>query len=91
MYIIPITSILGRLGLVPVRETATIPFSMRQETRDFTGASCDSKKGAGDGNRWWYINSWALSGPQSNKMLDDHGKKSKYSKCTKYAKYTLAS
>jgi hypothetical protein len=54
------TSILGRLGLVPVGKTDTIPFSMRQETRDFPGASCVLKKGAGDYNRWWYINSWAL-------------------------------
>jgi hypothetical protein len=60
LYVVPITSILGRLALVPVGETGTIPFSMRQETSDFPGASCDSKKGAGDGNRWWYINSWAL-------------------------------
>jgi hypothetical protein len=60
LYVVPITSILGRLGLVPVGETGTIPFSMRKETKDFPGASCDSKKDAGDGNRWWYINSWAM-------------------------------
>ena len=60
LYVVPITSILSRLGLVPVGETGTIPFSMRKETRDFPGASCDSKKDAGDGNPWWYINSWAM-------------------------------
>jgi hypothetical protein len=57
LYVVPITSILGRLALVPVGNTGTIPFSMRKQTRDFSGASCDSKDGAGDGNRWWYINS----------------------------------
>ena len=57
LYVVPITLILGRLALVPVGDTGTILFSMRKQTRDFSGASCDSKDGAGDGNRWWYINS----------------------------------
>ena len=60
LYVIPVTSILGRLALVPVGDTGTIPFSMRKETCDFPGASCDSKKDACDGNRWWYINSSAM-------------------------------
>jgi hypothetical protein len=60
LYVIPVTSILGRLALVPVGDTGTIPFSMRKETIDFPGASCDSKMDAGDGNRWWYINSTAM-------------------------------
>ncbi len=60
LYIIPVTSILGRLALVPIRETGTIPFSMHKESADFPGAACDSKKDAGDGNRWWNINSWAM-------------------------------
>jgi hypothetical protein len=64
LYVIPVTSILGRLSLVPVGDTGrTIPFSMRKETVtcDFPGASCDSKMDAGDGNRWWYINSAAMN------------------------------
>ncbi len=60
LYVLPITSILGRLALVPVGDTGTIPFTMRKETKDFPGASCDSKKNAGDGNRWWYMNSTAM-------------------------------
>mmetsp|Transcript_21328 Transcript_21328/g.44792 ORF Transcript_21328/g.44792 Transcript_21328/m.44792 type:complete len:97 (+) Transcript_21328:369-659(+) len=60
LYVVLITSILGRLGLVPVGGTGTILFSMRKETSDFPGASCDLKKDAGEGNQWWYINSWAL-------------------------------
>ncbi len=32
LYVIPVTSILGRLGLVPMGETGTIPFSMRKES-----------------------------------------------------------
>ncbi len=65
LYVVPITSILGRLALVPVGHTGSIPFSMLKQTREYPDASCDSKNGAGDGNRWWYINSnamkWAMS------------------------------
>ncbi len=50
LYGIPVTSILGRLALVPIGEMGTIPFSMLKETPDFPGAASDSKKGAGDGD-----------------------------------------
>jgi hypothetical protein len=64
LYVVPITSILGRLALVPspVCDTGTIPFTMHKESKDFDGASCDTKMGAGDrdGSRWWYINSAAM-------------------------------
>ncbi len=45
LYVVPITSILGRLALVPVGDTGTIPFSMRTEKTDYPGAI---PKGAGD-------------------------------------------
>ncbi len=32
MYVIPVTSILGRLPVVPVGEKRTIPFDMRRES-----------------------------------------------------------
>jgi hypothetical protein len=51
LYVVPITSILGRLALFPVGDTGTIPFTMRKESKDFDGASCDTKMGAGDGSR----------------------------------------
>jgi hypothetical protein len=60
LYVIPITSILGRLALVPVGETGTIPFPKRKEARTFPGAACDSKPNGADGNQWWYVNSFAL-------------------------------
>jgi hypothetical protein len=60
MYVIPITSILGRLALVPVGETGPIPYSMRKEASSFPGAACDSKLKGADGNRWWYVNTFAL-------------------------------
>ena len=45
VYVIPISSILGKLPLIPVGDTGTIPFSMRDEVDE---ASCDTKPGEGD-------------------------------------------
>jgi hypothetical protein len=61
LYVIPVSSILGRLPLVPVGATGTIPLAMRREAADFPGAFCDKSANSGDGCRWWYVNSWALS------------------------------
>ncbi len=60
LYVIPITSILGRLVLVPVGDTGTIPYSMRQVASTFPGAACNSKPNGADGNQWWYVNTFAL-------------------------------
>ena len=60
LYVIPITSILGRLALVPVGETGTILYSMRKEAGTFPGAACNSKPNGADRNRWLYVNSFAL-------------------------------
>jgi hypothetical protein len=51
--VVPVSSILGRIPVVPVSETGTIPFDMCKEAEDFLGAPFDSKKGADDGSRWW--------------------------------------
>ncbi len=60
-YVLPVESILGKLPVVPVGETGTIPYCMRQHVEDFVGAAFDTREGAGDGSRWWYINTWALT------------------------------
>jgi hypothetical protein len=60
LYVIPVSSILGPVPLVPVGATGTIPFAMRRESADFPGASCYRSANSGDGCRWWYVNSWAL-------------------------------
>ena len=57
LYVIPIQSILGKLPLVPVGDTGTIPHSM---CNAFSGAPGDRRPGAGDGCRMWFVNSWAL-------------------------------
>jgi hypothetical protein len=53
LYVVLVTSILGRLPVVPVGTTGTVPYCMSKEleARDFHGASCDSKEDAGDGCR----------------------------------------
>ena len=51
LYVIPVSSILGRLPLVPVGATGTIPFAMRRESDDFPGAFCDKSENSGDGCR----------------------------------------
>ena len=61
LYVIPVSSILGRLPLVPLGETGTIPFDMRRESADFPGAACDKSHNSGDGCRWCQVNSWALT------------------------------
>jgi len=33
---------------------------MRGSAEDFMGAAFDSEEGAGDGSRWWYVNTWGL-------------------------------
>ncbi len=57
----PVSCILGRLPLVPVGNTGTIPYEMWREAADIPGASCDKTKDGKDGCRWWYVNSWAHS------------------------------
>ncbi len=60
-YVLPVKSILERLPVVLIGDTETIPYSMRQHAEDFVGAAFDTREGAGDGSRWWCVNTWALS------------------------------
>jgi hypothetical protein len=55
-YVLSVESILGKLPVVPVGETGTIPYCMRQHAEDFVGAAFDTRTGAGDRSRWGYIN-----------------------------------
>jgi hypothetical protein len=52
-FVLPVESILGKLPVVPVGDTGTIPYSMRQHAADFVSAAFDTKEGAGDGSLWW--------------------------------------
>ncbi len=57
LYVISIQSILGILPVVPVGDTGTIPYHLRNT---FSGAPGDRRPGAGDGCKMWFVNSWAL-------------------------------
>ena len=60
-YVLPITSIHGKLPVVPVGDTGTAPLYMRQHEDDFVDVAFDrGSEGAGDGSRWWVINTCAL-------------------------------
>jgi hypothetical protein len=57
LYVIPIQNIIGKLCLVPVGDTGTIPHRLRTA---FPGAPGDRKRGSGDGCQIWFVNSWAM-------------------------------
>ena len=57
LNVVPIESILGKLPVVPVSDTGTIPHRMRNA---FPGAPGNRRQGAGDGCRMWFVNLWAL-------------------------------
>ena len=46
-YVLPVASILGKLSVVPIGDTGTIPFAMRQNARDFVDAAFDTSEGLG--------------------------------------------
>ena len=64
-YVLPqaVETVFGKLPVVPLGDTGTIPFTMRQNARDFVDAAFDTSERSGDGSRWccrwWYINTWA--------------------------------
>ena len=71
VYVIPITSILGRLPLIPAGDHGTIPAAMRHRKKElFEYGECDkSAARPGTGSKLYYINSWAMCWPS------DHAKK----------------
>jgi len=58
LYVIPVEHILGKLPLVPVWDTGTIPHHL---SNLFPGAPGDHRPGAGDGCRIRFVNSWAMA------------------------------
>ena len=70
VYVVPITSILGRLPLVPAGDHGTIPAAMRHRKKElFEYGKCDESARPGTGSKLYYINSWAMCWPT------DHAKK----------------
>ena len=57
LYVIPVEHILGKLPLVPVGDTRTIPHHLHSL---FPSTPGDRRTGAGNGCRMWFVNSWAM-------------------------------
>jgi hypothetical protein len=57
LYVVPVESILGKLPVVPVGDTRTIPHNIRNL---LPGAIGDRREGSGDGCRMWFVNLWAF-------------------------------
>ena len=66
LYVVPISSVLGKLPVVPAGDTGTIPCSYRAGTMNGSRrynpeiAKADTRPGAGDGCPMYFVNSWAL-------------------------------
>ena len=61
LYVLPIENILGKLPVVPVGDTGTIPHSLHNTCKWAYG---DSTLGDGKGCPMWYVNSWAMGWSQ---------------------------
>ena len=69
-YVVPTTSILGRLPLIPVGDHGTIPAAFRHRKKElFKLGRSDEDGRPGSGSKLYYINSWAMCWP------NDHPKK----------------
>ena len=67
VWIVPVTSILGRLPLVLV---GTIPFSMASKQQEcFPEGACDRANAPGSGSKLFYINTWAMVWPSDHPVL----------------------
>jgi hypothetical protein len=61
VYIVQITSILGRLPLIPAGDHSTIPAALRGSKRElFPLGKVDGDGWQGTGSRLYYISSWAM-------------------------------
>ena len=64
VYVLPITSVLGRLPVVWAGDTGTIPFKYREHCSndahryDIILARADTSPGAGDGCPMYFVNSY---------------------------------
>ena len=71
VYVVPVESILGKLSLVRVGDTGTIPFEPTATSQDdidelseqfypLAGGIPDTSPGSGDGSKLWHTNPWAM-------------------------------
>ena len=71
VWIVPVSSLLGRLPVVPAGDTGTIQHSMqcRMDTC-YPGDECDNLVKPGTGSALFYINFWAMIFPSDHRRAD---------------------
>ena len=71
VWVVPISSILGRLPLVPLGDTGTIPRSMNPRRQAcFPQGICDKLDEPGSGSACFYINTWAMVWPSDHPKVE---------------------
>ena len=71
VWVVPISSILGRLPLVPLGDNGTIPRSMAPRKHAcFPQGICDKLNEPGSGSECFYINTWGMVWPSDHPKLD---------------------
>jgi hypothetical protein len=71
VWVVPISSILGRLPLVPLGDTGTIPRSMAPRKQAcFPQGICDKLNEPGSGSECFYINTWGMVWPSDHPKID---------------------
>jgi hypothetical protein len=67
VYIMPITSILGRLPLIPAGDHGTIPAELRGRKQElFPLGKCDEDAQPATNSRLYYISLWAMCWPTNH-------------------------
>ena len=67
VWIVPVSSLLGHLPLIPAGDTGTVPHSMRGVMpASYLGGVCDAADQPGTGSALFYINSWAMVFPSDH-------------------------
>ena len=67
VWIVPVSSLLGRLPLIPAGDTGTIPHCMNgRMDACHSGGECDKVGAPGTGSALYYINSLAMVFPSDH-------------------------
>jgi hypothetical protein len=76
VWIVPVTSILGRLQLVPVGDTHwyhsvfRLALASKQQAY-FPEGTCDQANAPGPGSKLFYINTWAMVWPSDHPVSSE--------------------
>ena len=68
-WIVPVSSLLGRLPLIPAGDTGTVPHSIHGVPvmpASYPAGVCDTVDQPGTGSALFYINSWAMVFPSDH-------------------------